>query len=141
MLSDDELKRYRELLNAQNDSTYFKKEIGANLKNARANTPLTQEDVAEIFDCDPRKIRRYENGEVMCSLTQLISFCKVYKCTLEDLMPAETISYVSLMSGLCRHPLSVCFFLIQTKNLSQWVSNHNDRCVCVPERTRKWIIT
>lgn len=76
MLSDDELKRYRELLNAQNDSTYFKKEIGANLKNARANTPLTQEDVAEIFDCDPRKIRRYENGEVMCSLTQLISFCK-----------------------------------------------------------------
>ena len=85
MLSDDELKRYRELLNAQNDSTYFKKEIGANLKNARANTPLTQEDVAEIFDCDPRKIRRYENGEVMCSLTQLISFCKVYKCTLEDL--------------------------------------------------------
>ena len=40
MLSDDELKRYRELLNAQNDSTYFKKEIGANLKNARANTPL-----------------------------------------------------------------------------------------------------
>ena len=66
MLSDDELKRYRELLNAQNDSTYFKKEIGANLKNARANTPLTQEDVAEIFDCDPRKIRRYENGEVLC---------------------------------------------------------------------------
>ena len=47
MLSDDELKRYRELLNAQNDSTYFKKEIGANLKNARANTPLTQEDVAD----------------------------------------------------------------------------------------------
>ena len=86
MLSDDELKRYRELLNAQNDSTYFKKEIGANLKNARANTPLTQEDVAEIFDCDPRKIRRYENGEVMCSLTQLISFCKVYKCTLEDFL-------------------------------------------------------
>ena len=100
MLSDDELKRYRELLNAQNDSTYFKKEIGANLKNARANTPLTQEDVAEIFDCDPRKIRRYENGEVMCSLTQLISFCKVYKCTLEDLMPAETISYVSSLAGL-----------------------------------------
>ena len=49
MLSDDELKRYRELLNAQNDSTYFKKEIGTNLKNARANTPLTQEDVAEIL--------------------------------------------------------------------------------------------
>ena len=93
MLSDDELKRYRELLNAQNDSTYFKKEIGA-------NTPLTQEDVAEIFDCDPRKIRRYENGEVMCSLTQLISFCKVYKCTLEDLMPAETISYVSSLAGM-----------------------------------------
>lgn len=100
MLSDDELKRYRELLNAQNDSTYFKKEIGANLKNARANTPLTQEDVAEIFDCDPRKILRYENGEVMCSLTQLISFCKVYKCTLEDLMPAETISYVSSLAGM-----------------------------------------
>ena len=100
MLSDDELKRYRELLNAQNDSTYFKKEIGANLKNARANTPLTQEDVAEIFDCDPRKIQRYENGEVMCSLTQLISFCKVYKCTLEDLMPAETISYVSSLAGM-----------------------------------------
>ena len=79
MLSDDELKRYRELLNAQNDSTYFKKEIGANLKNARANTPLTQEDVAEIFDCDPRKI---------------------YKCTLEDLMPAETISYVSSLAGM-----------------------------------------
>lgn len=100
MLSDDELKRYRELLNAQNDSTYFKKEIGTNLKNARTNTPLTQEDVAEIFDCDPRKIRRYENGEVMCSLTQLISFCKVYKCTLEDLMPAETISYVSSLAGM-----------------------------------------
>ena len=100
MLSDDELKRYRELLNAQNDSTYFKKEIGANLKNARANPPLTQDDVAEIFDCDPRKIRRYENGEVMCSLTQLISFCKVYKCTLEDLMPAETISYVSSLAGM-----------------------------------------
>ena len=63
MLSDDELKRYRELLNAQNDSTYFKKEIGANLKNARANTPLTQEDVAEIFDCDPRKIRRYASRD------------------------------------------------------------------------------
>ena len=36
----------------------------------------------------------------MCSLTQLISFCKVYKCTLEDLMPAETISYVSSLAGM-----------------------------------------
>lgn len=33
-------------------------------------------------------------------LTQLISFCKVYKCTLEDLMPAETISYVSSLAGM-----------------------------------------
>ena len=62
MLSDDELKRYRELLNAQNDSTYFKKEIGANLKNARANTPLTQEDVAEIFDCEKFGVMKMEKS-------------------------------------------------------------------------------
>ena len=30
----------------------------------------------------------------------LLIFCKVYKCTLEDLMPAETISYVSSLAGM-----------------------------------------
>lgn len=103
MLSVSELEKYKAKLqpqNLENSETDFKKEIGLNLQRARAKTPLTQEDLALIFDCDERTIRRYEEGTSMCPLGRLLDFCKIYDCTLEDLLPKEAVPYVSSLAGV-----------------------------------------
>lgn len=100
MLSASELEQYKAKLNPAISEEDLKKEIGHNLKRVRTKTPLTQENVAYILNCDARTIRRYEEGTSMCPLGRLLEFCKIYDCTLEDLLPKNAVSYVSSLVGV-----------------------------------------
>ena len=100
MLSASELEQYKAKLKPGKSEEDFKKEIGHNLKRVRTKTPLTQENVAYILDCEVRTIRRYEEGTSMCPLGRLLDFCKIYDCTLEDLLTKDAVPYVSSLAGV-----------------------------------------
>ena len=100
MLSYNELEKYKARIKPQNSVRVLKAEIGQNLRRMRDKTGLKQEDVCEILGLSRRSISRYENGETGCSLEQLIIFCQLYECKLDDLLPKEMAPYVSELHGL-----------------------------------------
>lgn len=100
MLSDREKEKYRARLKPHGTVKDHKTEIGMKIKAAREKTDLSQEDVAELLGVEVRTIRRHENGETICSFEQLMDYCDLYECQMDDLLPDEMIPYLSLMDRI-----------------------------------------
>lgn len=100
MLSNKELQEYRARIRPQGTAEAYRSEIGRNLKKARENIHLSQEDVAEILEVSRKTIGRYERGEVSCSIEQLDKFCCLYGCRLVDLLPKKMLPNVSELEAV-----------------------------------------
>lgn len=100
MLSYKELEKFRARLKHHGTVEEYQTEIGKNIKTARKKTKLSQEDVALLLEVDAVTIRRHETGKNMCSLGQLINYCRLYECKMDDLLPKEMIPYLSTMNGM-----------------------------------------
>ena len=57
------------------------------LQQARVKAGLTQEYVAEIFDCGTRSVQGYEAGRCDPPLTKLRQMMSLYECEFADLYP------------------------------------------------------
>lgn len=56
----------------------FIKELGKELKNARINKKLTQQDVANRFNCSRVMIANYERGERSIEIEFFFKLCELY---------------------------------------------------------------
>lgn len=56
------------------------------LKQARINSKLSQEKVAEILNIARSNISKYENGNLEPNLKLLKDFCKLYKVSADYLL-------------------------------------------------------
>lgn len=74
--------------------------IGQNIQSARIKTRYSQADIAEVFGISKRQISRYETGESPCSIEMMLSFCKLYGCRLNDILPEEYASCVSVFDAI-----------------------------------------
>ena len=59
--------------------------VGENLKQARRDKKLTQKEVAGIFNMTQQQYSRFENGVFELNYGQIISFCKLYDITPNEL--------------------------------------------------------
>lgn len=61
--------------------------IGKNLKSARINRDMTQEEVADKADIHPNYYARIERGEVNPSQEKMYQICKALKVKSSDILP------------------------------------------------------
>ena len=64
------------------------KTVGENLKQARRDKKLTQKEVAASFNMTQQQYSRFENGVFELNYGQIISLCKLY-----DITPNELFSF------------------------------------------------
>ena len=67
------------------------KKIGERLRKLRNYMDLTQEQVADILGIGRDAILRIENGKRKIDLQELMSFSKLYKISIEELIEDEHI--------------------------------------------------
>ena len=66
-----------------NNKEYF---FGEKLRNLRLENNMTQEQVAQLVEVDPKYISQIENGKNNCTLKLLIKFCNFYQVTPNDIL-------------------------------------------------------
>ena len=65
------------------------KKIGKNLKEARKFKGYTQKDVAEKMKMTQQQYSRFENGVFELNYQQIITLCKLYDITPNELFDIE----------------------------------------------------
>ena len=65
-------------------------EVGKRLKDARKNTGLTQQQVAEKLFMTQQQYSRFENGVFELNYEQLIFLCKLYDVSADYLLGLAT---------------------------------------------------
>jgi len=65
------------------------KKIGLNLKRARKDVGMTQKEVATVLLMTQQQYSRFENGIFELNYEQIISLCKLYKITYNELFDIE----------------------------------------------------
>ena len=63
--------------------------IGANLKQARKDSGLTQKEVAQKFNMTQQQYSRFENGVFELNYTQILELCSLYNITPNDLFTTD----------------------------------------------------
>ncbi|MBR3803824.1 MAG: helix-turn-helix transcriptional regulator [Clostridia bacterium] len=63
--------------------------IGANLKQARKDVGLTQQQVAQKFNMTQQQYSRFENGIFELNYTQILELCDLYNITPNDLFSID----------------------------------------------------
>ncbi len=56
------------------------------LKAARVNAGLKQREVAEKMNVSRETICKWENGKTTPNVKQAAAICKLYRCTIDDLL-------------------------------------------------------
>ena len=67
------------------------KAVGRNLKRARKDAGLTQNEVAEKMLMTQQQYSRFENGVFELNYEQILSLCKLYGITPDDLFDMSDI--------------------------------------------------
>ena len=62
------------------------KRFGANVRRKRMHIGLTQEELAEEVDLNPRTVQKIEAGDVNILLTTVLRIQKALKCSWDDLL-------------------------------------------------------
>lgn len=82
------------------DKTNVNKHIGERFQKYRLKNHLTQNEVAELTDLEPRHISQIERGFSKGSIDTLIKLCNAYQITpdiiLYDLLDEKTKSSISI---------------------------------------------
>ena len=65
------------------------KKIGENLKEARKDKGLTQRAVAKCLKMTQQQYSRFENGVFELNYGQILTLCKLYEITPNDLFDVE----------------------------------------------------
>ena len=82
------------------DKTIVNEHIGRKFQEYRLKNHLTQNEVAELTELEPRHISQIERGFSKGSIDTLIKLCNAYKITpdiiLYDLLDEETKNSVSI---------------------------------------------
>lgn len=60
--------------------------IGANLKKARKEANMSQEEVAEILNTSRSNISKYENETLEPNIQTLKKLCEIYKISADELL-------------------------------------------------------
>ena len=63
--------------------------VGKNLKQARKDKGLTQNEVAKIMNMTQQQYSRFENGVFELNYSQIIELCEVYDITPNELFNLE----------------------------------------------------
>ena len=63
--------------------------IGKNLKQARKDKGLTQQEVAKKFNMTQQQYSRFENGVFELNYSQILDFCAFYDITPNELFSIE----------------------------------------------------
>lgn len=61
------------------------KQVGSNLKEARKINGMTQKEVAQKLRMTQQQYSRFENGIYELNYTQILTLCKLYDITPNDL--------------------------------------------------------
>lgn len=61
------------------------KQVGHNLKDARTENNLTQKEVATILKMTQQQYSRFENGVFELNYSQILTLCKLYGISPNDL--------------------------------------------------------
>ena len=61
------------------------KKIGNNLKQARKDKRLTQQNVADLMKMTQQQYSRFENGVFQLNYEQILFLCNLYDITPNDL--------------------------------------------------------
>ena len=64
-----------------------------NLRLAREAAGLTQEQAAELLQCEPRSLRRYETGERLPRADVIQRMMLAYDCEFATLFPDNILCY------------------------------------------------
>lgn len=67
-------------------ATFNKKEFGINLRNARKQCGLTQNNLAKALNVNPATISRFESGDLVPSIEQTILLCDELGIFVNDLL-------------------------------------------------------
>lgn len=76
-----------EFLANQEKTTYFYKDIGINIKNARERNGYDQEYMADKLNLSIVTIRNIESGKQRLSIHYLSAISEILKTTLDSLIP------------------------------------------------------
>ncbi len=63
--------------------------IGKNIKQARKDKGYTQKEVAAILHMTQQQYSRFENGVFELNYDQILSLCKLYEITPNDIFSME----------------------------------------------------
>ena len=63
--------------------------VGKNLKQARKDKGLTQNDVAKIMKMTQQQYSRFENGVFELNYSQIFELCELYDITPNELFNIE----------------------------------------------------
>lgn len=99
LLSCNEIEKLRKQL-VPGFSDRQRKIIGQNIKSARIKRGYSQADIADVLGISIRQISRYETGESPCFIELMLSFCKLYGCRLNDILPEEFAPCVSVFDAM-----------------------------------------
>ena len=65
------------------------KKIGENIKQARKDKGYTQKEVANILRMTQQQYSRFENGVFELNYEQILTLCKIYDITPNDVFSIE----------------------------------------------------
>lgn len=63
------------------------RELGGNIRRIRTSLGMTQEQLAELVDINPRNVRRIEAGEINVLITTLARIRNALRCSWDELVP------------------------------------------------------
>jgi|JI7StandDraft_1071085.scaffolds.fasta_scaffold145277_3 transcriptional regulator with XRE-family HTH domain len=67
-------------------------QIGANLRAARHNAGMTQEQLGDVIGVQFQQIQKYETGMNRISAPRLVVACLALRCDYMAILPALTVS-------------------------------------------------
>ena len=65
------------------------KKVGENLKQARKDKGYTQKEIASILRMTQQQYSRFENGVFELNYEQILTLCKIYDITPNDVFSIE----------------------------------------------------
>ena len=105
------------------------KKIGERLRKLRNYMDLTQEQVADILGIGRDAILRIENGKRKIDLQELMSFSKLYKISIDELIEDEHIvnnnevAFARGFNTLSEKDKKEILNLIEYKNILKFKNN------------------
>ncbi len=79
-----------------------KSQIGQQIKRAREQARLTQEELSEILDCSPQYISLLENGRYNISVKMLRTLCTALNVSSDSILfPESGKNSLSIISYKC----------------------------------------